>query len=233
MRGGKYYYPHDADLFHLISVADTHITALFALYPRDDAHTSLQPIRASYDLGDIPWPRVNVARFVIDHTHSNSYTAFGGQLGTSATPLPGATRTQAIRQAQELAVAAPIQRDLPVPAGKFSATFSLAPYAVLVYWLTPFRADAPGPATPAWLHADVEGGNVVLRWQPNREPDFYSYEVFAVASGVQRQIAPVPLRGAIWVDTAPPPGERSYAVRAVNASGSASALVQSAAVRVG
>jgi glycosyl hydrolase family 39 (putative alpha-L-iduronidase) len=233
VRGGEHYYPRDADLFHLISVADTHITALFALYPRGDAHTSVQPVHASYDIGDIPWPRVNVARFVIDQTHSNSYTAFGGQLGTAATPLPDAARAQAIRQAQELAVAAPIQRDLPLPGGKFSVTVSLAPYAVLVYWLTPFRADAPAPAAPAWLHVDVEGGNVVLRWQPNREADFYSYEVFVLASGAQRQIAPVPLRGAIWVDTAPPPGERNYAVRAVNASGSASALVRSATVKVG
>src|SRR5260370_18983256 len=58
VRGGEHYYPHDADLFHLISVADTHITPLFALYPRDDTHPSVQPIRASYDIGDIPWPRV-------------------------------------------------------------------------------------------------------------------------------------------------------------------------------
>jgi hypothetical protein len=37
----------------------------------------------------------------------------------------------------------------------------------------------------------------------------------------------VPLRAAMWVDTAPPQGMRTYGVRAVSASGVLSAIVPS------
>jgi hypothetical protein len=60
------------------------------------------------------------------------------------------------------------------------------------------------------------------------EPYFYSYEVYAIAAGASAKlVSPTPLRSAMWVDTAPPPGLRSYAVQAVTASGMHSHMVES------
>ena len=74
----------------------------------------------------------------------------------------------------------------------------------------------------------VEDSNVILRWRPNVEPHFYSYEVYSItACSPEKLVSPMPLRSAMWVDTAPPPGTRSYAVRAMTASGIRSNLVKS------
>jgi hypothetical protein len=78
----------------------------------------------------------------------------------------------------------------------------------------------------------VEDGNVILRWQPNLEPFFYSYEVYLVRNDEVVLLSPIPLRSAMWVDTAPPRGSRAYAVRAVSASGINSDLVMSPAIRI-
>ena len=58
------------------------------------------------------------------------------------------------------------------------------------------------------------------------EPYFYSYEVYSIAPGSPaRLLSPTPLRSAMWVDTAPSPGLRSYAVQSLSASGIGSNLV--------
>ena len=67
-----------------------------------------------------------------------------------------------------------------------------------------------------------------MRWTPGREADIYSYEVRRDGA----LISPVPLRAAMWVDTAPPPGRHTYEVRAVSASGVAGAGSAGAAVSV-
>ena len=70
-------------------------------------------------------------------------------------------------------------------------------------------------------------------WTPNREPFFYTYEIYLMqgdASG--ERLTPEPLRAALWVDTAPPSGMRVYAVRAFTASGVSSSLIRSAPVEV-
>jgi hypothetical protein len=113
----------------------------------------------------------------------------------------------------------------------FRDAFDLGPFAIVLHWVTPF-SDEP-PAAPRWLEAGVEDGNVVLRWTPNREPFFYSYEVYRLEG--ERPVArlsPVPLRAAMWVDTAPSGGSRIYGVRAVSASGILSAMVASPRVTV-
>ena len=108
----------------------------------------------------------------------------------------------------------------------------MTPYAVAAYWITPHIADRP--ADPAWIEASVEDGNIILRWRPNVEPYFYTYEVYLMVTGQpERLLSPVPLRSAMWVDTAPPPGMRSYGVRAVSASGVKSNVVRSGPVMVG
>jgi hypothetical protein len=69
---------------------------------------------------------------------------------------------------------------------------------------------------------------VILRWKPNLEPFFYSYEVYLMRDSEPAELlSPLPLRAAIWVDTAPPAGIRTYGVRAVSASGVMSTIVPS------
>jgi hypothetical protein len=67
-----------------------------------------------------------------------------------------------------------------------------------------------------------------VRWEPNRAPSFFSYQIAAVRDGEPDiLLSPMPLRAAYWIDTAPPPGTRRYSVRAVSASGIASATIAS------
>jgi hypothetical protein len=93
-------------------------------------------------------------------------------------------------------------------AGELRELVSIAPYAVVAYWITPHSPDLP--ADPAWIEAKPEDGNVVLRWRPNLEPFFYSYEVYLIAAGRPDQlVSPVQLRSAMLIDTAPSPGMRN------------------------
>jgi hypothetical protein len=210
--GGEQCYPA-TDLFHLSTVADTQIGALFSYYPADIA--TAQPRSVEYTIADIPWPTVNIARFQIDATRSNAYMAASGRLSI---PIPDAATAGRIRQAQELALFAPIQQGVTLDGGTFRDQFTIAPFTTLLYWITP---DSPAaPPAPRWITATAEDGNVILRWEPNREPSFFSYEIARVQDGQPDTIiAPAPLRSALWVDTAPPAGPRRYAVRAISASG--------------
>jgi hypothetical protein len=140
-------------------------------------------------------------------------------------PRPFLTPEEArtARLAQELTTLAPIQRDLALAAGTYRCTLTIEPYATSLLWLTPF--DAQPIAEPVWLEIASEDGNAILRWTPNREPHFYGYEVVLVGEdGAEVRLSPEPLRAAMWVDTAPPSGVRRYGVRAISASGRASAL---------
>jgi glycosyl hydrolase family 39 (putative alpha-L-iduronidase) len=216
----------DFGLFHVVTAAEDRIGVLFTSYP-DDAG-SARPVELDYTLRDIPWPRVNLAEFRIDGARTNAYAEAGRRMPAVVETAEAARR---IRAAAELGVAAPIRRDLRVEGGRLRLPLRLDPYATVLVWVTPVRRDAP--AAPRWLEPVVERGNVVLRWTPNREPSFYSYEVVRVApGGVRTPIAPVPLRSAMWVDTAAPRGEQAYSVRAVTASGVRSASVRSPPVRV-
>ena len=223
--GGANYYPN-TELFHAITVADTHVGSIFSIHPRTTETPRAWTL--NYTIQGIGWPRVNVARFQIDRNRSNSYTAAGRMLSI---PYPGAAAASAIRQAQELTVFAPIQQNVALTGGEFHDSFNIDPYTVMLYWITPFLPDAP--ADPVWIEATVEDGNVILRWQPNREPFFYTYEVFWMNDQPHGPLlTPTPLRAAMWVDTAPPSGTRVYGVRAVSASGVASAIVNSPPVTI-
>ena len=214
----------NSELLHLVSVSDTHVGSVFVIHPR--TATDQRRVHAiEYRLMDIPWKRVNVATFLIDASHSNPYPASLGR----TEPILQPDLARKLRSLQELAVTAPITRDLLLPDGEFGASFTLRPYGVLAYWITPFRLDRP--ADPVWLEARAEDGNIILRWRPNLEPYFYSYEVFLVTGDSLVLLSPTPLRSAIWINTAPPPGPRIYAVRAVTASGINSELVLTPAVR--
>jgi hypothetical protein len=59
-----------------------------------------------------------------------------------------------------------------------------------------------------------------LRWTPNRELWFFSYEVVLMAGESPGEpISPNPLRSPVWIDTSPSPGPRTYAIRSISASG--------------
>jgi hypothetical protein len=214
----------DTDLYHLATVATTHVASLLTYYP-DPETEALTSHTVEYVIHDLPWPRVNIARFQIDRIHSNAYTAAGGSL-SDPFPIPDPTQIQAIRLHQEIALARPIARDVAVQAGTYAETLSLDPFTTLCLWITPVLTTAP--QAPTWLESAVHGGNAILRWSPNQEPFFYSYEVFRLRDGVPDQLlTPDPLRSALWIDTEPAPGRSMYGVRAVSASGVASPIVHS------
>ena len=217
------FYPH-TDLYHLATVADSHVASLLTYYP-DPGAEALTPRTVNYVIDDLPWPRVNIARFQIDRVRSNAYTAAGGSVADPF-PMPDPARIETIRRSQEVALERPIARDIAVPAGAYSETLTLAPFTTLCIWITPVLATSPG--APTWFETTVRNGNVILRWNPNEESFFYGYEVFRLRDGVpEARLTPDPLRSALWIDSAPSPGRSSYGVRAVSASGVASPLVAS------
>jgi xylan 1,4-beta-xylosidase len=214
------------DLFHLVTAAPTHIAALLTRY---NATGGAGARRIELALRDIPWERVNIARFQIDAMHSNSYTAAGRRM--AALPSNEGAR-QAMRMAQELAPVTPIRRGVTFSGGEFRVTIDLANFTTALIWMTPFVSDAP--AAPRWIDQRVDEGRVVLRWTPNLEPFFYAYELLRETDGAPGVlISPASLRAATWTDAAPPRGSHVYAVRAVTASGIASELVRSAPIRLG
>jgi len=84
---------------------------------------------------------------------------------------------------------------------------------------------AKQPSQPKWAtprpHALDEtdyGKNVILFWQPDTDPTFYSYQVFRDGN----LVSPMPLRSALWVDTGLGRGMYTYYLIALSASGVAS-----------
>ena len=225
--GSEQLFPH-TDLYHLATVADTHVASLLTYYP-DPGAGARPPRTVAYVIGDLPWPRVNIARFQIDNVRSNAYTAAGGST-SNPFPQPVPERIQRIRLGQELALERPIARDIAVPDGTYTETLTLEPFTTLCLWITPVEETAP--RSPTWLETTARGGKVVLRWSPNQEPFFYSYEVFRLRDGVpEERLTPDPLRAALWIDMVPSPGRATYGVRAVSASGVASAIAVSGETR--
>ena len=217
------------DLYQLATFASTHVGCLVTWYPTPGT-TQDAPRVVEYEVRGIPWSRVNVARFQIDATHSNAYAAAGGSTDNPY-PLPDPAMLGAIRQAQELAVARPIEFNLAVADGLYRETLELAPYTTILLWLTPVE-DAV-PVSPTWRSVTRQGGNVVLQWSPSEQPGFYGYEVFLMWNDAPGdRLTPMPLRSALWVDTSPPPGPRTYGVRIVTASGVTSPIAVSDEVSV-
>ncbi len=209
-------------LFHAVTVGERRIGAIFTLHPIKGREA--RPVALDYTLRDIPWPRVNLVEFRIDATHSNGFAAAGRRMPAVVEPVAAARH---IRAAQELSIAAPLRSGQRVVGGRLSLPLRLDPFATVLVWVTPF--DPAPPAAPGWLAAEREGGNVVLRWRPELDATFYSYDLRRDGHG--SPIAPVPLRSAIWVDTAPPPGEHRYTLRTVSASGRRSTPARSEPVR--
>jgi len=221
--GSNNYYPH-TDLFHAITVSDgSYIGSIFAVFPR--VGDTPAPWNYSYEIVDIPWSKVNVATFEIDHTLSNGFTA-ASTLNHLNVPFPG-PGAGSIRYEQELSVA---PTSAQFAQGTFSDQFTIQPYSVRLYWITPLKTAAEyTPAAPAQVIAARDNGNAIVHWTPNQDPWFYSYEVYLTQDGKPKgpPLSPNPLRAALWVDTAPGQGALQYGVQAISASGVPGALTLS------
>ena len=225
--GAVQLFPH-TDLYHLATAATTHVAVLLTYYP-DPGAAAPAPRTVEYVITDLPWSRVNIARFQIDRIRSNAYTAAGGS-ASNPFPTPAPAQIPMIRQSQEVALERPIARDVAVPAGTYAETLTLEPFTTLCLWITPVLTAAP--QEPTWLEATLRDGNAVLRWSPNQEPFFYTYDLFRLHDDAPAErISPDPLRSALWIDTTPPPTCTKYGVRAVSASGVASPLIVSGLTR--
>ena len=204
-------FPH-TPLHHAITVADDRVAALLTFHPTGEQDA--RPLDFDYALSDLPWARANFALFRIDDTHANAFAAAGRRMPTA---LPG-NAAHPLRGVAELGAGWPLRSGVRLRNGGLRVPVRLAPFATALLWVTPFRPDRR-PAAPRWIEARAEAGNAVLRWTPDRDPGFWSYEVLRSTGGARPQrVSPVPLRSAMWVDTAPPPGTHRYEVRAVSAS---------------
>ena len=99
---------------------------------------------------------------------------------------------------------------------------NLPAYTTTVFWITQYTTDKPAPpnwetTAPYTKDTTSYGTNVVLRWQPDTDPTFYSYQVYRDTD--KHPITPDPLRAALWVDTNPSQGNHKYTICTVNASG--------------
>ncbi|HYZ63167.1 MAG TPA: hypothetical protein VE650_11995 [Acetobacteraceae bacterium] len=184
---------------HLLTAGEHGIAALLTRYGDGD------PVTFDYVVRDIPWRRVNAVTFCIDAAHTNPQEAW---------PDPARMRQQA-----ELGTLGPLRSGIAPADSTLQQRLELGPFATLLFWVTPFRPTVPPP--PRWLEARREGANVVLRWTADRTPAFYSYQVRRDG----RAITPMPLRSAMWIDTAAPRSPRRYEVVAISASGRSSAPV--------
>lgn len=242
------------DTLHMITVAATHIGSVFCRYieptaPRGGPGPHVTPLSIKYSIAGITWPKVNWYQFQIDDAASNGYAQAGGPTALPDVSLPTtladfpktsvalplrATTVGNIRQHQELAV---VNHATGVSPSSFNPEFALPPNTTTVFWITEYDPTAT-PAQPKWatntpyvLDVTDYGTNVVLFWQPETDPTFYSYQVFRVANsnpnspaplpGSAKPISPVPLRSALWVDTEVATGTYTYYLKTLNASGGA------------
>jgi hypothetical protein len=236
LSGSSNYYPHNSDLFHIITVSSSYIGSVFCVYPPNPpGGPSTTPRTLTYSIVGIPWSKINWYQFQIDPTHSNGFNAAGGPaietVPTACTPDPfpvtflslnGLTVAE-IRQQQELQVAAQSVGQ-PITGGRFEApALSIPAYTTTMFWITQFDKDTrPGTLswigpTPPTMDTTPSGMNVVLRWTPSTEPTFYTYEISRDEQTNILTNVPVPLRSALWIDTNATKGH-TYWVRAVSAS---------------
>lgn len=187
---------------HLITVGEHAIAALLVRYGEGD------PAAIEYQLRDVKWPRVNLAAFCIDASHTNPRAAW-----------PDLAKA---RQAQELGVSQPLRSGLHVRDRALLQRVELEPFSTVLLWITPYRASPP--AAPCRVDARRVQNDVLLRWSPEAGQQFYSYEV--TRNG--ELISPMPLRAADWLDTAPPSGPLRYEIACLSASGQRSDRIAAA-----
>jgi hypothetical protein len=232
------------DIFHMITVAATHIGSVFCCYPvpLPGIGPLLLQWPLNYSIQNITWSKINWYQFQIDGAASNGYAQTGGPTAQpgdcSPSPLPQVSvalpmndaSVRNIRQHQELTV---VGHATGIAPGAFNPEFTVPPYTTTVFWITEYTTTPP--AMPQWASPDNVldstdyGTNVVLFWKPDTDPTFYSYEVFRADPPNEvfrpdprrlfKRISPVPLRSALWVDTNPGKGKHEYYLRTLSASG--------------
>ena len=216
--GGEQFFP-DTDLSILATASDASIALLLAYYPDVDVVNPAQKI-VDLTIEDIPWPNANIARFQIDRTHSNAYRAAGGS-DADPWPAPDPALISAIRLAQEITIAEPVSRNIPIQNRRYGSVVVIRPYTTFLMLITAF--DELIPASPAWIESAADSGNVVVRWEPRDDPGCFSFELWLMdGERPVTRLTPDPMRAALWIDTRPPRGTRVYGVRAVSPSGIAS-----------
>jgi xylan 1,4-beta-xylosidase len=209
-------------VYQLVAADEGRIGVLVTHHPNGPSEAAA-PLEL--EVRDIPWRRANLAMFRIDGTHSNAFAANRRRMPS---PPLASSAVRRLRHAAELAKAASLRPGLRMAGGRLRLPLLLQPFATVLAWITPF--DPVPPAPPRWIEASLVGADAVLRWAPNNEPGVFGYEVLRL--GLGRSVAPLPLRGALWVDTAPPAaGPLRYAVRAISTSGRASPRVATRLLR--
>jgi xylan 1,4-beta-xylosidase len=211
----------EGGVFQLVTADAGRIGALLTHHPAG----AQDPVALDWVLTDIPWDRVNLVVFRIDGTLSNAFAASGRRMPS---PAIGPAEAGWLRQAAELALAAPPRHGIAVTGGRLALPLRLDPFATVLVSVTPVRETPPAP--PQWAGASLSGGNAVLTWTGEAGPDLLGYEL--VRLDPPRPAAPVPLRGTMWVDTAAGPSAR-YEIRAVSMSGLRSAAAASPPLRPG
>lgn len=184
-------------------------------------------------LGLNSWPAINWYQFQIDGSNSNAFNTANGPpiepVAAACAPNPypptslplNSLYVGGIRQGQELTVVGS-GINVPLAGGVFNVSLKIPAYTSIVLWITEYSPAVPAtqvwrPNAPTTLDTTPYGTNVVLRWQPDMDPVFYTHQVFR--DGGAAPITPNPLRAALWVDTSPPSGAHSYTIRTVSASG--------------
>jgi xylan 1,4-beta-xylosidase len=209
-------------LFQLVTADAARIGAMVTHHPEPAAG----PAALDLTLRDIPWPRMNLAVFRIDGRHANAFAAAGRRMPSPPIPPAGVAR---LRRAAELAPDAPVRHGVDVDGGRLAVPLRLDPFATVLVWITPFRAEPPAP--PRWIEASLTGGTAVLRWTPEPRPDLLGYELRRRDAAGREDT--VRLRGAMWLDPLPRGAAARYAVRAISASGIRSLWSPAPALRPG
>jgi hypothetical protein len=232
LTGSSNYYPNSSDLFHMITGDSTQIASVFCVYPPKPPSGPAQALwTLNYAIVGIPWASFNWYQFQIDGTVSNSFNAANGPAqepvasSCVVTPSPQSSLSlsglpvTAIRKQQELQVKTNGVKN--GTGGIFNVpNLTIPTYTTTVFWITENQPKAAPFAGPKWIGTPTvdttpAGTNVVLRWQPETDSTFYSYQV--ARDGQDNIVSPGPLRAAMWIDTNVT-GSHTYWVRSVSAS---------------
>jgi hypothetical protein len=202
------------ELHTLVISSDGSISVVATWHPVE--LTAERLLSTTVVLTSIPWPAINLAVWRIDATHSNAYSVAQGLNATSQGAYSAADAV-VIRGAQELTLAQPVTRDILTSTGKLDLELSLASFDTILFWITPVATE-PVPS-PSRVTVRRYRHGMELAWEPVEHAQFLGYEIARDGGTIAG-----PLRSCSWIDSVAS-ATAIYAVRAVSASGSASAWV--------
>ena len=222
-QGAESLFPNTG-FYHLATVSKNQFGSLFTWYPEPNISPRGTTV-VEVEVENIPWDSINIAVFQIDETHSNAYTAAGGS-AENPFPTPKRDKIGAIRIAEEIQLAGPIERRATPERGVWRTGLTFAPYQTTLIWITPWSNAIP--EAPTEIDVEPLTDRTHIRWTPSKDAAFYSYELCRVdPAGNRTQISPEPLRSARWTDD-PVATDVRYEVRVTTTSGMTSAAISSA-----